>query len=87
MAATDILTLRLDPATSKRLARLSKATDRTRSRLAADAIEKYLEEQAWQVDAITEGVRAADKGEVVSQRSVENWVKSWGTPRELKRPR
>jgi predicted transcriptional regulator len=87
MAATDILTLRLTSATSKRLARLSKATDRTRSRLAAEAIEKYLDDQAWQVDAIEEGVRAADSGDVVPQSAVESWVKSWGTPSEIKRPR
>lgn len=87
MAATDVLTLRLDPATSRRLARLSKATDRTKSRLAAEAISRYLDENAWQVGAIEAGVRAADDGELAGQHDVERWVKSWGKPRELKRPR
>lgn len=87
MAATDILTLRLDPATSRRLGRLSQATDRTRSRLAAEAISRYLDENAWQVAAIEAGVRAADKGQVAPQHDVEQWVKSWRKPHELKRPR
>lgn len=87
MAATDILTLRLDPATSRRLARLSKATDRTKSRLAAEAISRFLDENAWQVAAIEAGVRAADRGEVVPQADVEQWVKGWGKPRAPKRPR
>lgn len=87
MAATDILTLRLDPATSRRLGQLCKATDRTKSRLAAEAIRRFLDENAWQVAAIEAGARAADKGEVVPQHDVEQWVKSWARPRELKRPR
>lgn len=87
MAATDILTLRLDPATSRRLGLLSKATDRTKSRLAAEAISKFLDDNAWQVSAIEAGVRAADAGDVAPQAEVERWVKSWGKPRELKRPR
>ncbi len=87
MAATDILTLRLDPATARRLGRLSKATDRTKSRLAAEAISRFLDENAWQVAAIEAGARAADRGAVAPQDDVEQWVKSWGKPRELKRPR
>lgn len=87
MSDSEVLTLRLDAVTSRRLSKLSKASDRTRSKLAADAIIKYLDDQAWQVDAIEEGVRAADAGEVVSQNKVERWVESWGKTRPLKRPR
>ena len=87
MATSALLTLRLDRATSQRLARLAKSTDRTRSRLAAEAISKYLDDNAWQVEAIEDGVRAADAGEVVSHAAVVKWVKSWGKSRELKRPR
>ena len=87
MAPSAVLTLRLDRATSQRLARLAKSTARTRSRLAAEAISKYLDDNAWQVEAIEEGVRAAEKGEVVNHAAVVRWVKSWARPRQLKRPR
>ena len=87
MAATELLTLRLDAATIRRLGRLSKATDRTKSRLAGEAIARYLDDNAWQVEAIEAGVRAADEGDIAPQQAVERWVKSWGKPRELKRPR
>jgi predicted transcriptional regulator len=87
MASTAVLTLRLDRATSQRLARLATATTRTRSRLAAEAIEKYLDDNAWQVEAIKEGLRAADDGDVVPHGDVVKWVKSWGKRRELKPPR
>jgi predicted transcriptional regulator len=71
------LTLRLDPLTSRRLARLASATDRTRSRLAAEAITRYLDEQAWQVEAIEEGVSAADAGELVAHAEVVKQVRGW----------
>ena len=87
MASSAVLTLRLDRATALRLSRLAKSTARTRSRIAAEAIGKYLEDNAWQVEAIEDGVRAADAGEVVGHAEVVKWVKSWGRPRELKRPR
>jgi RHH-type transcriptional regulator, rel operon repressor / antitoxin RelB len=71
------LTLRLDRLTSRRLARLASSTDRTRSRLAAEAITRYLDEQAWQVEAIEEGVRAADAGELVTHAEVVRRVSGW----------
>jgi predicted transcriptional regulator len=57
MAASEILTLRLDAATSQKLRRLSKVTDRTRSRLAAEAIARYLEDNACGLHPISWTVR------------------------------
>lgn len=87
MATSAALTLRLPKATARRLAALATSTDRTCSRVAAEAIEKYLDDNAWQIEAIEAGVRAADDGEVTSHAAVVKWVKSWGGPSELKRPR
>jgi predicted transcriptional regulator len=85
MATTEVVTLRLSPAVSRRLARLARSTARTKSKLAAEAIEKYLEDNAWQIEAIEEGIRAADEGDLHSHASVEEWVESWGTKRERRR--
>jgi RHH-type transcriptional regulator, rel operon repressor / antitoxin RelB len=79
MASSDVVTLRLPPAVSKRLARLAKSTARTRSRLAADAIEKYLDDNAWQIEAIEEGIRDVEAGRVHTHAEVRAWVESWGT--------
>ncbi len=87
MAATEIITLRLDAMDSRRLAKLSKATDRTRSRLAAEAITRYLDDNLWQIEAIEAGVQAADRGELVPQDDVERLIKSWRKPRQPKRAR
>ncbi len=87
MADTEILTLRLDANASRRLAKLSKATDRTRSRLAAEAITRYIDDNLWQIEAIEEGVRAADAGDVVPHEDVERLVKTWRNSQRTKRQR
>lgn len=87
MTASAVLTLRVTPALLKKLNKLSKATDRTRSRLAVEALEAYVDDQAWQVAAIEEGVHADDAGDVVPEEDVVRWVKSWGSKRELPKPK
>ena len=77
MAATDVLTLRISKTLSKRLTQLSRATERARARLAADAIERYLDDNTWQIEAIEEGVRAADAGDLHKHDTVKAWVKGW----------
>jgi RHH-type rel operon transcriptional repressor/antitoxin RelB len=87
MAATEVLTLRLDSRVSRRLDKLSKATDRTKSRLAADAIEKYVEDQSWQIEAIHAGLRQAEAGELIPHEEVVAWARglSKPTPRSRRR--
>ena len=81
------LTLRVDKATRQRLDRLAKATSRTRAYLAADAIQRYLDQNEWQTEAIQEGVASAEAGELVEHDQVSTWLQSWGTKGEKKRPR
>ena len=87
MAASDVVTIRLSPELRRRLERLAKSTARTRSWLAVEALQKYLADNEWQVEAIEEGIRAADSGDVHEHEDVKAWVRSWGARRELKRPR
>jgi predicted transcriptional regulator len=61
MPQTNTMTLRLTPKTIARLEGLAKATDRTKAFLAGRAIEEYLDLQEWQVSAIREAVREADR--------------------------
>ena len=87
MPSTDMLTLRLESKTNKRLGQLARSLDRSRSWLVAEAIEKYLDDNRWQVEAIEEGVRDADAGLLVPHGDVEKWVKSWRTKKPLRKPR
>jgi len=61
MPKTTTLTVRLPAEVKGRLEKLATATDRTKAYLACRAIEEYLDSQEWQVTAIEEAVREADR--------------------------
>lgn len=74
--STSPLTVRISKDIFERLDRLAKATKRSKSFLAAEAIEEYLSIQEWQVQAIHDGIKAADSGETVDFESVKrSWEK------------
>ena len=73
---TEPVTLRLDAATRKRLDRLSKATDRSRAALAAEAVRQFVELNEWQIGAIEHGVREADRGQFIDHARLKaKWEK------------
>ena len=70
------VTLRLDAATRKRLDRLSKATDRSRAALAAEAIRLFVEINEWQIRAIQDGVQDAERGQFIDHTRLKaKWEK------------
>ena len=73
--ASEQFSLRLHKETKCKLEELAKATGRTKAFLAQDAIEKYLEFEAWQIRAVQDGIKAVDAGKTVSLEDVK---KSWG---------
>ena len=72
------VTARIDEETQTRLEKLSRATDRSRSWLVADAVRRYVAEESWQVAAIEEGVRQADAGEFAAEDDVKAAFAAWG---------
>lgn len=74
MGAT--LTVRDD--LDKRLARLAKTVHQSKSSLASQAIEDFLTLQEWHIQAINEGIEAADKGEMVGHEEALAELKKWG---------
>ena len=75
---TNTVSARLDPETAKKLELLVKATARSKSFLVAEAIETYVEDQAWQIGAIKEGIKEADRGKFATDREVSKIFKKWG---------
>ena len=65
------LTVRMPIDIKERLERLASATDRSKSRLAADAIRRYLELEEWQVSEIQAGIQEADRGDFASDEEVQ----------------
>ena len=75
--ATETMTVRLSARLKKRLTKLAKATARSNSWLAADAIRSYLDVQEWQIEGIKAGIREADAGEFSPEEQVEAVIARW----------
>jgi predicted transcriptional regulator len=86
MSSTTV-SVRIDPAIKKRLERLAKSTGRSRSFLAAEAINDYLDLNEWQVVGIQKAVASLDRNEGVSHERVKEWVSSWGSKNERPAPK
>jgi RHH-type transcriptional regulator, rel operon repressor / antitoxin RelB len=82
------LSVRIPPKVRDQLEELADVTGRTKSFLAAEAIENYLATQAWQVKAIKKAIQKADhKGaKFIEHHQVIDWVKGWDTKDETEMP-
>ena len=80
-------TVRVEPGVKKRLERLAKSTGRTRSFLAAEALNEYLDTNEWQVAGVKRAIVSLDRGGGVSHKEVKNWVDSWDRKHERPVPK
>lgn len=87
MAKTTTLTVRVDQSTKDRLDAAAKETQRSKSFLAAQAIEEYLAVQEWQKARVREALSSAERGEVIAHQDVMKWIDSWGADEELPKPK
>ena len=87
MSETVALSFRTSPDKAERLEELARATDRPRSWILEQALEAYLDTQAWQVAHIEKSLARLKAGEGVPHEKVEAWLRSWGTDEELEPPR
>jgi len=69
---------KIEPSVAEKLDLLAKATARSRSFLVAEAIETYVKDQAWQIQAIQEGIKEADRGNFATDKEVKKAFKKWG---------
>ena len=76
---SDVMTIRVDSEIRQRLEKLSKATARTKSFLAAEAIRFYLDVNEWQIKEIEAGLHEADAGNFASEEEVEAIFSKWRT--------
>lgn len=70
MSETTTITVRISIAARDRLDRLAKVTRRSRSYLAAEALEQYLEFELGIIDGIEEGIEDVKAGRVFSTEQV-----------------
>ena len=68
---TAAFTIRLDDEILAKLDALAADTDRSRSWIAAKAIESYVELNVWQIAKIKEGIAQADRGEFATEEELD----------------
>jgi predicted transcriptional regulator len=86
MAETSTMTIRVPAKLKDRLDKLAAVTARSRSWLAAHALEVYVEDQEWQLAAIRKGNKEVREGRFITHEKTKRWLRSWGKKRELPPP-
>ncbi|MCU1317068.1 MAG: ribbon-helix-helix protein copG family [Candidatus Acidoferrum typicum] len=71
------MTIRLEPAVKDRLDRLSEATHRSKSFLAAEAIREYVETNEWQIQEIRTALAEANARDFASDDDVKALTDKW----------
>ena len=72
------MTIRLEPELKSRLDKLSAATHRSKSFLAAEAVREFIELNEWQIDEIKAAVKEADTGDFASEQEIRAVFSKWG---------
>ncbi|GMQ92477.1 MAG: CopG family ribbon-helix-helix protein [Gammaproteobacteria bacterium] len=78
MSQSTTMTIRLDPKLKARLDKLSAATHRSKSFLAAEAVREFIELNEWQIAEIKTAIKEADAGDFASEQEVRAVFNKWG---------
>jgi predicted transcriptional regulator len=68
--ATEAFTVRAESDIVHQLDHLADSLDRSRNYLVNQALKEYLEQHAWQIEKITQGIAAADRDELIDHDEV-----------------
>ena len=78
MPQSTTMSIRLDSKLKSRLDKLSAATRRSRSFLAAKAVREFVELNEWQIEEIKAAVKEADAGDFSNDQEVLAVFNKWG---------
>ena len=75
MPESAVLTLRLDAKLKNQLDRLSKSMNRSRSFVAAQAIQEFVTVNEWQINEIKKGLAEADAGNFATDEEMQQTIR------------
>jgi RHH-type transcriptional regulator, rel operon repressor / antitoxin RelB len=88
MAKSTTMTVRLKPQVSEKLESLARDMKRSKAYLASEAIEAFVDLNAWQVAHIKEALEEDESGTPgVPHEKIVEWMESWGADHELPMPK
>lgn len=70
---------RFSEETTSKLESLAAATGRDKTFLATEAIDRYYDIEAWQINAIQEGIQSLNEGKYITHEELRN---KWKQKRE-----
>lgn len=77
MNETSTITARISAQSKERLEALAQATGRTKGFLVAQAVEEYLEAQAWQIEETMKAIEEADAGDFATDEESGAFRAKW----------
>jgi len=78
MSQSTTMTIRLETEMKSRLDKLSAATHRSKSFLAAEAVREFIETNEWQIEEVEKAIKEADAGDFASNQEVSAVFNKWG---------
>lgn len=72
------MSMRLPTSLSEQLGQLAEATGRTKSYLAIQAIQDFVEREAWQIAEIKQALIEADTGDFATDEEMSALDAKWG---------
>ena len=72
------INVRLPEALYNQIEELAKATARTKSFLAIDALTHYVQSESWQIRDVREGIKEAEAGEFATDDQVKAVFSKYG---------
>ncbi len=79
--ASTTFTIRVGRTVKQRLEKLAESTGRSRSFLAAEALNAYLDVNEWQITGIEKAMASLDRGAGIAHGDVKRAVRSWAASR------
>lgn len=76
-AMSSTMTVRLDEEMKARLEKLASATQRSKSFLAAQAIQEFVKINEWQIRGVRAALKEADAGDFARDEEVRARAKKW----------
>ena len=86
MENTATMSIKLPLKLKDQIELLARVTQRSASFCIVEAIQAYVEKESWQIDAIKNAIKNADRGRIIEHTEVVQWVENWDTEHEKETP-
>jgi RHH-type transcriptional regulator, rel operon repressor / antitoxin RelB len=75
MSESSVLTLRLNAKLKSKIDRLSKSMQRSRSFVAAQAIQEFISVNEWQINEVKKGLAEVNAGDFASDKVMQQTIR------------